>query len=797
MKRNSLNWSKPCVAAALLAALCISGCKITSDDVADELQTSSQMLKIENGVLVSCNQEAEYIEIPNGVTKIGDNAFSNCHKLKSVTIPVSVTSISKSAFNGCGSLTINYSGTKTQWKKLGMSLPAGIYVFCSDGNFETGGNPDLNPEQKTCTLYFYPHAPEGTPEEETLEPKTVTVNTGSYYALPQEPIFSVEGYYFLGWTESPDYASYTYKSGEEIWIPTELNIPDTYTLYAVWGDTTYINGLYIYKNIVVGYIKDELPADVVIPDGVTAIGYRAFSPLSGKDPCEIKSVTIPGTVQRIEMEAFSACPTLEKVIVKEGELNEIEYCTFSWCESLKSVELPDNVKVIGKEAFHTCPNLESITMNGVERIEGAAFCESGLTSVHLPNSLKFIGEAAFASCNLESITIPDSVDTENIGECIFLGCKKLKKTILPDRWEEIKGSMFCNCESLEDINLPSTLKIIREAAFEGCSRLKEIVIPDGVTEIKQGAFYNCEKLSKVTIPNSVKTIEYIAFCDCKSLSEVTIPNSVKTIGHSAFHNVESLKLATIPYGALLSECDGHFLNCFSGYSDLKVIINDDITEIPEEAFTYDTGIVSVSIPKGVKRIGKSAFTSYRREKLIDLQFPDTVTVLENNALEHAVFAGKLPSKLEYIGNYALADYYGESITIPGSVKFFGYNAFYNSNLKSVVIEPGVTEIPSAAFSAWNGYYRSPGALEKIEIPNTVTKIGASAFFDQPNLTDVKIPDSVKIIEIGAFQRCENLNTQVTGEWYRVNKDDETDIVDPADPNGKNLYWYSNCNWYRK
>lgn len=321
------------------------------------------------------------------------------------------------------------------------------------------------------------------------------------------------------------------------------------------------------------------------------------------------------------------------------------------------------------------------------------------------------------------------------------------------------------CESLTGIIFPSALKIIGESAFSECG-LTEVIIPDGV-EIKDYAFYKC-----------------------KSLSKVTIPNSVKTIGIGAFFNVESLKLATFPFSALT---DG-FSSYFSGYSDLKVIINDDITEIPERAFIYNTEIVSVLIPDGVKRIGTLAFTSYRREKLLDLQFPDTVKVLENNALEHAVFAGKLPSKLEYIGDYALADYWGESITIPGSVKFFGHRAFYNSNLKSVVIESGVTEIPSGAFSAYNENIIIPGVLEKIEIPNTVTKICSSAFFHQPNLTDIKIPDSVRSIGYNAFEGCNNLNAQVTGEWYRVKNDDK---IEPANPNGNNLYLYSDWNWYRK
>ena len=49
-----------------------------------------------------CNK---YIQIPNSITSIEDEAFYNCKSLKNINIPNSVTSIGYCAFYNCTGLT--------------------------------------------------------------------------------------------------------------------------------------------------------------------------------------------------------------------------------------------------------------------------------------------------------------------------------------------------------------------------------------------------------------------------------------------------------------------------------------------------------------------------------------------------------------------------------------------------------------------------------------------------------------------------------------------------------------------
>ena len=57
--------------------------------------------------------------ICDGVTFIGDYAFSDCTGLTSITIPDSVTSIDTWAFDSCDGISdVYYSGSKSEWEAI-------------------------------------------------------------------------------------------------------------------------------------------------------------------------------------------------------------------------------------------------------------------------------------------------------------------------------------------------------------------------------------------------------------------------------------------------------------------------------------------------------------------------------------------------------------------------------------------------------------------------------------------------------------------------------------------------------
>lgn len=168
------------------------------------------------------------------------------------------------------------------------------------------------------------------------------------------------------------------------------------------------NWFVIIKNILFNYYGEG--KDVVIPDGVTAIGRRTFLL-----PDKLHSVVIPESVTAIGARAFAEC------------------------RNLHSVKIPKGLTNIGRDAFAACDKLAD--SDGFVIVNDILFCYHG-TAVDavIPEGVKAIsGTFAFGD-NLRSITVANGVTT--IGPGAFVGCKRLQAVFIPESVTEIHEAAF-------------------------------------------------------------------------------------------------------------------------------------------------------------------------------------------------------------------------------------------------------------------------------------------------------------------------------------------------------------------
>ena len=107
---------------------------------------------------------------------------------------------------------------------------------------------------------------------------------------------------------------------------------------------------------------------VVIENGVTHIGKKAFSPCTS-----LTAVTIPNSVTSIGDEAFRGCSALTDITIPNG-VTSIGWATFGGCKALKKINIPNSVTFIENMAFDGCSSLAEVTLsNNIEILTSDVF----------------------------------------------------------------------------------------------------------------------------------------------------------------------------------------------------------------------------------------------------------------------------------------------------------------------------------------------------------------------------------------------------------------------------------------
>ncbi len=317
-----------------------------------------------------------------------------------------------------------------------------------------------------------------------------------------------------------------------------------------------------------------------------------------------------------------------------------------------------------------------------------------------------------------------------------------------------------------------------------------VTIPSEINGIKVTSIYNnCfdnYHVTDIIIPDSVKNIGFAALSGCSNLKTLTIGKGVETIHYAS----------GIGYSGYLSAIVVDEENMYFSSDEYGALYNKDKTVIIE--YPKGNKRKNFNIPGTVKTIGSTAFQSAKN--LESIHIPFGVEIIERYAFHSTDFKEILiPDSVIVIGDRAFANCEIEELTIPDSVVEIGERAFWQDRkLVNVYIGKNVNSISEGAFSeniSMESVFVAPenkffsndenGALfnkdktkliqypignrESIYIiPDGVQTIGKEAFSFPTHsstcyLTYITIPDSVKIIEEGAFYFYEVYST---GEYIK-------------------------------
>ena len=263
--------------------------KVTLVEIGDEVEV------LPSGFVA--NSKITEVSIPNSVTSILSNAFSNCNLLTSVVIPNSVTTINLSAFKDCSSMN-------------DLTIGNGVTFIGKDAFRNCTSLTAVTIPSNVATVDYSAFCYCTNLKEVTIEngKEQMTMSTGSQYI----PIFED--------------------------CPLE---------------TLYLGRDIIYDGSSPFYQMTTLKM-LTIGNSVNSIGICAFYGCS-----KLSNITIPNSVKTVGEQAFYNCTNLTSATIGNS-VNTLERYTFYGCSNLKRVIIGKSVVSINECVFGNCKNLTQV-----------------------------------------------------------------------------------------------------------------------------------------------------------------------------------------------------------------------------------------------------------------------------------------------------------------------------------------------------------------------------------------------------------------------------------------------------
>ncbi len=542
----------------------------------------------------------------------------------------------------------------------------------------------------------------------------------------------------------------------------------------------------------------------------------------------INKVVIKEGIVNIGEYAFVNAKSLETVEYPLDSLEEIGYHAFEGCGEYGKVTIPDSVKVLGEDVFY---NTNSISVpDGLNTIQYPhitlkqslyeqyeySFITSDENDPKKTQAVLMLYSDTDEGRQITGAVLTNGYSRDRLesGELTYPVAKGHEHCFNKENICILCGTVGGNCGP--DKNPTETKWALNrdtgEISITGNGvvavnpwqdnyqgTITSVFVGNGVTSICEDAFKDCVNLSSLEFEagSQLNSIGDNAFSGSGLYGRVIIPSNVSAVGENAFNGCNGLT------NLMISESfaeNNPPINLSGQNAAVLVYSNDGSAVLGIRVPAGKTG-VEVDIPSEVLD-GVSVNTvkgdyNTNTETVSRVIIPDTVNTIGESAFKGFGSAGggleiNIPDSVTSIGSEAFSGSAVQNITLPSGVTVINYRVFYDcQQLESVTVSPSLTEIGNEAFASCNkllslktaditdktGIYlgntsirivgdtafagcsaiKEASFMDTVGYLSTLETIGKFVFNGCEALTKVVLPDSLKNTVSGnIFDGCDKL-----------------------------------------
>ncbi len=718
-----------------------------------EMPSPSDDFIIENGVLIKYVGPGGDVVLPEGITRIADNAFRSNQTVTSVVMQSGITEMGMCVFWDCHYIkrivfsdTIKVIPTSTcylNWALEEVILPRDVEEIQSTAFINCYALTSLDFSKYNIRI-FGEQSFKGSGLQEVYFSKNVKV-------IGRQAFFQC---YRL--------KNVTFEEGIEL---------------EFLGASVFSACIMLEEVDLSMLDMKELPSEI----------FRLCSALT--------KVKLPSQLTSIPWGLFNSCTSLREIDLSDTKITVLNNYVFYKCTSLERVILPERLTEIMKGTFSDTASLEYIVIpESITKIGNDAFKGSGLKAIVFNSPVPpALGSGIFLKHNDELRVFVPSDSAEAYKKALGEYSDLVNSS---SEFDIRDGVLYKYFGCSEEVTVPYEVKSIAAGAFKGNATLRSVYIGGITAGIGTEAFEGCSSLSYVYLSQSVKTIKDRAFGGCGSLARVVIDASVppKT-GKEVFPLNDGLVIEVIDgarevyarewkrYEKLIVEngftvVDG-VLVCYKGIAK-DVIVPEGVTELGKYVFQGCAYMETLTLPEGLIKLGDGAINSCN--SLRSIKFPDSLSDIGTDSLsfnkslecldipvnvtrirQNAVRFNDSMTRLNVYCNLNLTGIAFVSLNNLSEIHFYGViENISNLNftcmpcLSKVVFYNTVLSLGGEEEKSFDAPFAFNAKLTTVEFRDTVIALGGKAFSNCISLSEVTLYGNLMNLGRSAFSACTKL-----------------------------------------